>query len=48
MHILTLNTKNAKKKKKIGARGDIFAYHALGTVPILTKSVKNGQNINYL
>ena len=31
------------KTKRIGARGDIFAYHALDPVPILTKSVKNGQ-----
>ena len=35
--------KHQKMQKKIGARGDIFTYHAPGTVPILTKSGKNGQ-----
>ena len=31
------------QKKNFGAQGDIFAYHAPGTMPILTKSVKKGQ-----
>ncbi len=30
------------KKKNFGGRDDIFAYHAPGTVPNLTKSVENG------